>query len=415
MPRPAPRLFELQPLALWAGGPPGAPTMEHGRRDGWTPGGMAVRLALLAMAYYGLARLGLLFALPDGLASPIWPPAGLAIAAVALWGPRALPAIFVGAAAVEWSITQSWGIAVLLGAGNAGEAALGGWLVARAGGARAFETLPGVARFALAVAAAPLLAATVGAASLVGFGIISAGAFTGVWGTWYLGDAAGALVVAPVLLLAARLRTESVQAGRAGETAMVVALVVGAAAMLFGLVPGIPVGHPALVVLLMPPLVWAAFRLGPGPAALALLVLDTLAVVVTRRGEGPFGYVQGADAYLVLQAFVVALGLMSLGLAALAAERRAAAAGLESRVRDRTLELEDLNARLRTEVGERTRAQEAVDEAQHIARVGSWRWDIAAAKVEWSAELYRIYGLDPATHVPTYEDYLTRVHPDDAA
>src|SRR5687767_8786512 len=165
-------VFELQPRSLWAWSRPACSTMEHGRRNGWTPGGMAVRLALLALAYYGLARLGLLFALPDGLASPIWPPTGLAIAAVALWGPRALPAVFAGAAAVEWSTTQSWGLSVLLGLGNTAEAALGGWLVARAGGPRAFETLPGVGRFAAAIAAAPLLAATAGAVSLVAFGVI---------------------------------------------------------------------------------------------------------------------------------------------------------------------------------------------------------------------------------------------------
>lgn len=380
-------------------------------RAGWPAWETAVRLIALAVSYYSLARLGLLFAPADGLASPVWPPAGLALAATVLWGWRALPAVFVGAAAVEWSATQSPGLALLLALGSTGEAALGGWLVKRIGGAHAFESLRGVARFGAACAIAPLVAATAGMVGLLAFAGTAPAEAMKVWWTWYLGDAAGALVVGPVLLLLPGLRGATRQ--RLAETAGVLAVVAATATMLFGLVPGIPVGHPSLVVLLMPPLVWAAFRLGSAPAALALLVLDSLALLVTRKGHGPFGYVSGTDAYLVLQAFIFAIGLMALGLAALAAERRVAAANLESRVRERTLALEDLNARLRLEVEERTRAQAAVDEAQHIAKVGSWRWDVSKPNVEWSPELYRVYGLDPTKHVPTYEDYLTRIHPDD--
>src|SRR5260370_42595398 len=54
-------------------------------------------------------------------------------------------------------------------------------------------------------------------------------------------------------------------------------------------------------------------------------------------------------------------------------------------------------------------------DAQGVAHLGTWEWDPAEPHVTWSAELYRIYGLDPATHTPSYEDYLARVHPDDRA
>jgi PAS domain S-box-containing protein len=383
------------------------------RRAGWSPAGTAVRLTLLAVAYYGLARLGLLFASAGGLASPIWPPTGLAIAAVVLWGPRALPAVFLGAAAAELSVTQNGALAVLLGLGNSGEAALGGWLIRRAGGPRVFDSPAGVSRFAAAIALAPLVAATAGAVGLLAAGDVDLAGATQVWWTWYLGDAAGALVLAPVFLLLPGLRAGRLLGRQASETLAVVVLVVASAAMLFGLVPGIPVGHPALVVLLMPPIVWAAFRLGPGPAALTVLALDAMAVFVARQGQGPFGYVTGPDAYLVLQAFIFAIALMALGLAALATERRAAASVLETRVHDRTSDLEGLNAQLRREIAEKERAQAQVDEAQRAAHMGTWRWDISKPHAEWSPELFRIYGLDPAGHVPTYEDYLTRVHPDD--
>ncbi|HJQ92740.1 MAG TPA: MASE1 domain-containing protein, partial [Candidatus Thermoplasmatota archaeon] len=140
------------------------------RQTGWPAWETAARLSALAIAYYGLARLGLLFSPIDGLASPVWPPAGLALAATVLWGWRALPAVFVGAAALEWSVTQSPGVSLALALGNTGEAALGAWLVSRIGGARAFDSLRGVARFARACAVAPVVAATVGASAMVAFG-----------------------------------------------------------------------------------------------------------------------------------------------------------------------------------------------------------------------------------------------------
>ena len=52
-------------------------------------------------------------------------------------------------------------------------------------------------------------------------------------------------------------------------------------------------------------------------------------------------------------------------------------------------------------------------EAQSIAKIGSWEWDVAADRVAWSDELYRIYGLDRTDLTPTYESFLSRIHPDD--
>jgi PAS domain S-box-containing protein len=52
---------------------------------------------------------------------------------------------------------------------------------------------------------------------------------------------------------------------------------------------------------------------------------------------------------------------------------------------------------------------------QGTASLGTWEWDVTEPHAHWSPGLYAIYGLDPASHVPTYEDYLTRVHPEDRA
>jgi PAS domain S-box-containing protein len=61
------------------------------------------------------------------------------------------------------------------------------------------------------------------------------------------------------------------------------------------------------------------------------------------------------------------------------------------------------------------RAERQLADAQLLARVGSWEWDVPANSVWWSDELYRIYGLEPLSIDPSYDDFLERVHPDDRA
>ena len=61
------------------------------------------------------------------------------------------------------------------------------------------------------------------------------------------------------------------------------------------------------------------------------------------------------------------------------------------------------------------RSEARLREAQQLARLGSWEWDIRANVVTWSDELFRIYGLEPQSLSPSYEDFLERVHPDDRA
>ncbi|MEM6299202.1 MAG: PAS domain-containing protein, partial [Bacteroidota bacterium] len=52
-------------------------------------------------------------------------------------------------------------------------------------------------------------------------------------------------------------------------------------------------------------------------------------------------------------------------------------------------------------------------EAQRIAKLGSWRWDVERNIVKWSKELYRVYGYDPSQYIPAYNNSYQRIHPDD--
>lgn len=69
-------------------------------------------------------------------------------------------------------------------------------------------------------------------------------------------------------------------------------------------------------------------------------------------------------------------------------------------------ELKRSEARLR-------RSEQLMVDTQGVAHLGTWEWDVTEPNAVWSAELYRIYGLTPETYTPSYEAYLTKIHPDD--
>ena len=73
----------------------------------------------------------------------------------------------------------------------------------------------------------------------------------------------------------------------------------------------------------------------------------------------------------------------------------------------------DTDARIAELEVELALARRQLADAQQVARIGSWEWDIPNDVVWWSDELYRIYGLRPQEIVPSYERFLHYVHPED--
>jgi len=72
----------------------------------------------------------------------------------------------------------------------------------------------------------------------------------------------------------------------------------------------------------------------------------------------------------------------------------------------------DITARKQAEV-ELAASRTRLTEAQRVAHIGSWEWNIADNRVTWSDELFNIYGIDKSSFVASYEGFLSRVHPDD--
>ncbi len=93
---------------------------------------------------------------------------------------------------------------------------------------------------------------------------------------------------------------------------------------------------------------------------------------------------------------------------------------LEQRVIERTAELEIANERLQAELHQRRQVEEALrhanelaDIAQHAARAGFWDWDIATGHIEWSPQLFDLFGLDPNNTTASFESWETILHPED--
>ncbi|MGH7314205.1 MAG: MASE1 domain-containing protein, partial [Candidatus Rokuibacteriota bacterium] len=259
-------------------------------------------------------------------ASPVWPPTGIAIAALLLLGTRVWPAILVGAFLVNittaGSVTTSLGIA----AGNTLEGVVAASFVNRfAGGRQVFERPRGVFMFAaVAGTLSAAVSATVGVTTLTLSGFADRQEYGAIWLTWWLGDAAGALVVAPLLVLwatgAGREWTgrRAIEAGVLALSGVVIGLVV-----FTGLGPAAVRNQPVAFLTVPPPL-WAAFRFGPREAATATVGLSAIAIGGTLQGFGPFAVGDPNQSLLLLQAFLATVSVMTLSVAAVVAERRRA-------------------------------------------------------------------------------------------
>ena len=281
-------------------------------------------LAALTVVYFAAGKLGLSLAFLNSSASPVWPATGIALAALLVFGYRAWPAILVGAFLVNLTTTGFVPTSIAIAFGNAGEAVAGAYLVNRfAGGLHAFDRARDIFKFTfLAALLSTMVSATVGVASLEIGGLATSRVVGSVWLTWWLGDMAGALVTAPVLLLWASMPRTRWRKGRAPEAVLLlVSLIVVAAFVFGGLSPSETKNYP-LEFLCIPLLVWAAFRFGQREAATASVLVAAIAIWGTFKGLGPFSRESPNESLLLLQAFLAVVAVTTTALAAVVAERR---------------------------------------------------------------------------------------------
>jgi PAS domain S-box-containing protein len=293
--------------------------------------GLVAKLIGVAALYLTVATLSLRFASINPSATPIWPPTGLALGLILLMGYRVWPAILVGAIVTNYP-TTGW-LSLAIGCGNTLEALVGVWLLRTfAGGVEAFRTPPGIAKFAIIMCGlATPISATIGVIALALSGRVTGSGFPDVWMTWWLGDLAGGLVVAPALVLWV---IEPPQLKRPFrpliESVALVALATAVGFLAFG--PGASATAAEVwPFLTLMPLLWGALRGGERDTASAVVILSGFAVWGITAGAGPFIRPTLNESFLLLVAFMVSIALPSLALSTgMASRGRALAASEET-------------------------------------------------------------------------------------
>lgn len=277
-------------------------------------------LTALTAVYFGAGKLGLSFAAVNSSASAVWPPTGIALAALLLFGYRVWPAIFIGAFFVNLTTAGTVLTSLGIAAGNTLEGVAGAYLVNRyAGGRGAFWRAQNIFRFAtLAGLVATTISATVGVTSLALGGFATWPQFGSVWLTWWLGDVVGAITIAPLVMLWYTEPLITWDRDRALEAG---ALFVSALTLGVMVFVGPVVSNYPLAFLCLPVLAWAAFRFGQREVATAVAMLSLLATWATELGAGPFVMATRNESLLVVQMFMGTIALVTLPMAALVAEQ----------------------------------------------------------------------------------------------
>jgi PAS domain S-box-containing protein len=277
----------------------------------------------LAAAYIVAAKLGLSMAVMAEQVSAVWPPTGVALAAILVFGYRVWPGIYLGAfianATANEPIATAFGIAV----GNTLEALSGAWLLRRISGFdNSLERLKDVlGLILLAAGISTTIAATIGVTSLCLGGVHPWSSFGALWSIWWLGDAMGNLVVAPVLLTATCRRPTRSLRGFVEASALAVGLV-GVGLFVFNGRTQSDTAYHSLVYTVFPFVIWAALRFDQLGTTAVTFTASVFAIWGALHGLGPFGSGPIHDRLISLQAFMGIVAVTGLLLAAALVERR---------------------------------------------------------------------------------------------
>ena len=374
---------------------------------------LAAALVAAGLCYFALARLGLMLALINPSATPIWPATGFAVAVVLLWGYRMIPAIFAGAFAANVITAGSILSSAVIATGNSLEAFIIVWMVNRWSDGRATFARPfAVAKFAsIALTPGTMVSATIGVGALVATGFASVSNYSAIWMTWWLGDVTGALLFTPFVVLWVT------EGRRFLENGPLQSLAIYLAAAAVGIVAFSPLFEPLayrgpLAFLALAPLVWAALRGHQRDTATASLILAAFAVWGVRSGTGPFAGPDLNFSFLLFLMFLISISVPTLALSADAAIRhrteedlREAQTVLNETIAQRDAAFNQLELALESEIAHRQQLE-----------LQTSRTEVALADTERNFRLlvesltdYALIMLDPDGRVTSWNPGAERI------
>jgi len=288
----------------------------------------AVIAVALAVVYVVAARLGLALDAVAGFATLVWPPTGISLAALLLFGYRLWPGIFVGAMVANILTGAPVAVALGIAAGNTAEALLGTFLLRRIPNFHpALDRLRDVlGLIVLAGVLSTAVSATVGVTSLYLGHIVSTAQIQETWRAWWVGDLMGDLLVAPVILIWACAPRARFRLRWPEGIGLAAAVVVVSLYTFFNRAPITALGPDPFrqTYMLFPVLIWAALRFGQRGAMTAAVAVSVIAVWGTALGYGPFAHPALHESLLALQTFMAIVAATFLVMGATITERRRA-------------------------------------------------------------------------------------------
>lgn len=337
----------------------------------------------VALGYFILARFSLLLSFQTSNATPVWPPSGLAFAAILYFGFRVTPAIFVGAFAANMvvfqlnhaaDLTTGLWVSTVISVGNTAEAVTGCLLLKKliphGTQVAVFSVVRNIFRFLLVVVIMCMVSSVIGSTAVYAGGIIDGSQFTTTWLTWWLGDVSGIILVTPVILTwinfnRQRKTTVGSDTNRTAvnyETFILFALVILASGIVFD-DWFFSLGVFKWPFWIIPVMLWASIRFRPHESVTTMLVCALISVWGTINGHGPF--IQMTEAYdagmglndslLIQQSFTCIVTISALTVNASVQQRKETEARLrqlgnelERRVMERTAELSERNRFIET-------------------------------------------------------------------
>jgi PAS domain S-box-containing protein len=377
----------------------------------------ALLIPFIAVTYFCIALVSLKLSFSTSNATPVWPPSGFAFAMMLLFGYRIAPGILIGAFVVNIvtflgnnicdTTTAIWA-SLLIGAGNTGEALAGNYLVKKfVKGENLFLNVGSIARFVCIALVMSLVSANIGADTVFLADIITPEIYPTVWLTWWTGDVTGILVITPLLLswLQYKPRVKETNRKKILElAALYLVLFFFSLVMFVYWQPSNPFARGYMAI---PILLWAALRFDLRETLTGVTILAGVAVWGTLHGKGGFASAYMNLSLLSLQTYfaVVTVTMLVLNISITGRKRT-----------EETLQKahDELEVRVKKRTGELTISNFKLEEAQRLAHIGSWEWDVVKDTISWSDELYKIFG-QPNEMKPSFDVFLALVHPDDRA
>jgi signal transduction histidine kinase len=293
-------------------------------------------ILVVAALYVVTARLGLTLALPpERKATAVWPPSGIALAAVLLAGRRVWPGIWLGAFAANiWDFfapgnpfplaAHLW-VSSSIATGSTLQPLLGAFLLRRWIGERSpLDRAQSVFQFVGVALLMCLVASTVGVTALCRAGFAPWAKFGFDWWTWWLGDTVGVFIVTPLILVWSKPPVFGGEPRRLAEAGLLLLVVVGLGLWVLGGMGPWGNASSLLAYMTVPPLIWATYRFAQRGATTSLLLTSGFAVWGAAHNHGPFVRETLNTSLILLQTFVGVLTVTALALAGVLTERRRA-------------------------------------------------------------------------------------------